>query len=135
MQRALRAPLAAGPAHHPVDFPAGTPPWWGAGAPPGWVRPGTCPGPSRPQAALLTPSPSSQADPTITLKFPGPYAPDPCAPGCLIQAAGPGIIVPGSWAPAGTDGTFTFTLHVRAHRSPCSCSVLTLTLQVHAKLT
>ena len=82
---------------------------------------------------LQTPSPTSQADPTITLKFSGPYAADPCAPGCLIQAAGPGIIVPGSWVAAGTDGTFTFTLHVCAYLCACLCNVPELPLKTRPK--
>ncbi|KAK9838490.1 hypothetical protein WJX81_002661 [Elliptochloris bilobata] len=101
-------------------FPSNAPPYWGftADSPPGWARPGSCPGPMRPLAALLTPSPTNDPGATVTLKFPGPYTPDPCAPGCLVQAAGPGIIVPGTWAAAGSDGTFTFTLQFGAPPAP-----------------
>jgi len=104
---------AAAGAPEGVGLAYNAPPWWDA--PPGWGAAGACGAPPRPLAALASASVTNNAAPTVTLRFPAPYAADACAPGCLLAAVGPGALVPGTWAAAAGDA-YTFTLQARAAR-------------------
>jgi len=104
---------AAAGAPEGVGLAYNAPPWWDA--PPGWGAAGACGAPPRPLAALASASVTNDAAPTVTLRFPAPYAADACAPGCLLAAVGPGALVPGTWAAAAGDA-YTFTLQARRAR-------------------